>query len=86
MLYEQVTIFKTIAKHLNVEYTIREPLICCAFGVKPKPGRNATGQSAELAYGLSDVSFSQLFYNPQKLAIHEMTSPYDTDYVCFMVS
>ena len=81
----QVTIFQTIAKHLKFDYTIREPLICCGFGVKPKPGRNATGQSAELTYGLSDVSFSQLFYNPQKAALNEMTSPYDTDSVCFMV-
>ncbi len=83
----QVTIFKTIASHLKFSYTIREPLICCSFGAYAKNTmENATGQAAEASYGLSDVSFSQLFYTSQKVALHDMTSPYDNDHICFMVS
>ena len=76
----EVTIFKAIAKALNFGYTIQEPQICCGFG------SISSGVTGEMALGLSDVAWSQLYFNEWKWPRFDMTISYDEDQACFMVN
>ena len=76
----EVTLFKAIAKHLNFDYTIREPQVCCGFGTF------STGMMGEMTLGRSDVGWSQLYLNEFKSLVMDVTTSYDEDQACFMVN
>ena len=76
----EVTIFQAIAKALNFDFTIQEPHICCGFG------SISSGVTGEMALGLSDVAWSQLYFNEWRWQRFDMTTSYDEEQACFMVN
>ena len=75
-----MSLFKAIADHLQFDYTIQEPQVCCGFGSL------STGMMGEMALGHSDVGWSQLYLNEFKFHIMDVTTSYDEDQACFMVN
>jgi hypothetical protein len=84
-VYLQVTIFKTVAQHLNFKYEIREPKVCCSFGRIGDVPANYTGLMSEVQNNFSDVCWSQLHFSLSKLKNMDLTASYDNDPVCFVV-
>ena len=76
----EVTLFKAIADHLNFDYIIREPQMCCGFGAIN------TGIRGEMTFGLSDVGWSQLYFTQSRWQQHDITTSYDEDQACLMVN
>ena len=76
----EVTIFKAISQALNFGYTIQEPQICCGFG------SISSGVTGEMAMGLSDVAWSQLYFNEWRWHRFDVTTSYDEEQACFMVN
>ena len=72
----EVTLFKTLAEHLKFEYTIREPQLYPGF----------KGIIAEFKNGLSDIGWSQLYFNEWRWKHLDLTTGYDEDQACLMVS
>ena len=72
----EVTLFKALAEHLNFDYVIREPQLYPGFH----------GMLAEMANGLSDIGWSQLYFNEWRWVYFDLTTSYDEDQACLMVS
>jgi hypothetical protein len=51
----EVDIFKLLSAHLKFDYIIREPKICCMWGVGNEDLHNLTGNRAEMYYNYSDI-------------------------------
>ena len=71
----EATLFRALAGHLKFDYIIREPQLY--------PGFN--GIIAELVNGLSDVGWSQLYFNEWRWKQFDLTTSYDEDQACLMV-
>ena len=74
----EVTLFKAIAQHLNFEYIIREPKT-------PGWGSIYNGMAGEMAQGLSDVAWSQMYFTLWKWHFYDITTSYDDSQHCLMV-
>ena len=72
----EVTLFKTLAEHLKFEYTIREPQLYPGF----------KGIIAEFKNGLSDIGWSQIYFSEWRWKHLDLTTGYDEDEACLMVS
>ena len=72
----EVTLFKTLAEHLKFNYTIREPQLYPGF----------KGMIAEMVNGFSDIGWSQLYFDEWRWKRFDLTTNYDMDQACFMVS
>ena len=72
----EVTLFKTLAEHLKFEYTIREPQLYPGF----------KGIFEEMVNGLSDIGWSQLYFIEWRWKHFDLTTAYDEDQACLMVS
>ena len=72
----EVTLFKALAGHFNFDYIIREPQLRGGF----------KGMLAEMLMGLSDVGWSQLYFNEWRWQHFDLTTSYDEDQACLMVN
>ena len=72
----EVTLFKALAGHLNFDYIISEPQLHGGF----------KGMVAEMLMGLSDVGWSQLYFNEWRWKHFDLTTSYDEDQRCLMVN
>ena len=72
----EVTLFKALAGHLKFNYIIREP--------QPYPGFK--GILAEVRHGLSDIGWSQLYFDEWRWKRFDLTTSYDEDQHCLMVN
>ena len=72
----EVTLFKALAEHLKFDYTISEPQLYPGF----------KGMIAEMVNGLSDIGWSQLYFTEWRWNRFDLTTSYDEDQACLMVS
>ena len=72
----EVTLFRALAGHLKFDYVIREPQLYPGF----------KGITAEMFKGLSDIGWSQLYFNEWRWMHYDLTTSYDEDQACLMVS